>query len=309
MTVETLLNEFHLSYVRKRLKPNTQRGYLVNIRNHLVPFMGQTDLSDLSWSLLDEFCAYMEDKGLKSTTTVYALAVLRRALRFALRRDYVDRNIFDAFDLPRKAPYEYTTFGPKECQTLLSYLSEQDDDALLPIFLAVRHGLRRGECLGVKSTDIDREQGVLQIRRSLTFSGGGYQPSNCKNRSSLRNILLDDTDFLWIDRYCQSRPEHENKFLCRNHDGVLISSNVLQKHFVRALAACDLPRIRFHDLRHTFATHMMGSGVNPRLVSDVLGHSDVKTTMAIYQHGTLTMQKGINDRTHDLVPDITKKQD
>lgn len=309
MTIEIILNEFLRSYVQKRLKRSTQRGYRVNINNHLVPFMGDTDLSDLSYGLLDDFCGYMNDKGLSNTTTVYALAVLRKAINFGMRRGYLDRNIFDTYDMPRKEDFEYTTFGAEQCQVLLSYLQNRDDDALMPIYFALRHGLRRGECMGIKCEDIDRTNRILHIRRSITFDGKNLHRSDCKTRSSRRDILLDPTDLAWIDEYSRTRPQNQNGYLCRDHEGGLLSTNVVQHHFVRALSTCGLPRIRFHDLRHTFATYMMESEVNPKILSATLGHSDVKTTLSIYQHGTTSMQTVINARTHDFVPAIEKKQD
>lgn len=309
MTVEQLLNEFYRSYVRKLLKTSTMRGYRVNIDNHLVPFMGQINLTDITYGLLDDFCGFMDDKGLKHTTTVYALAVLRKALNFALRRGYIDRNIFDTYDLPRKEDYEYITLDAEQCQQLLMYLYEQDDDALLPIYFALRHGLRRGECIGIKSGDIDRTKNELHISRSVIYDGKNISISNCKTKSSRRALLLDDLDYLWIEQYSRYRSDNSSGYLCRNHDGKLLSTNVIQHHLVHALEACELPRMRFHDLRHSYATNMMSTDINPKLLSVTLGHSDVKTTLSIYQHSNTAMQSMINERTRDFVPDIRKTHD
>ena len=308
MTVEQLLHEFLKSYAPKRLKTNTVRGYRVNVENHLIPFMGQLEVSDISYGLLDDFCGYMSDKGLSNTTTVYAFAVLRKAINFAMRRGYMDRNIFHTYDLPRKEEHEYTILNPEQCQIPLTYLYQKDDDVFLPIYFALRHGLRRGECLGIKSIDIDIRRNELRICRSIMFDGKNISISNCKTASSRRVLLLDGDDFFWLEQYNQSRLSNPNGYLCRDCDGNLVSTNVLQHHFVKALAACGLPRMRFHDLRHSYATNMMCTDINPKLLSTTLGHSDVKTTLAIYQHSNTAMQSIINERTRDFLPRIEKIQ-
>ncbi|MBQ4042872.1 MAG: site-specific integrase [Clostridia bacterium] len=309
MTVEQLMQEFFRSYVKKLLKTNTIRGYRVNIENHIVPFMGNVELSDITYGLLDDFCGHMSDKGVKNTTTVYALSVLRKALNFAMKRGYIDRNIFHTYDMPRKEDYEYITLDAEQCRKFLAYLYKRDDDAFLPIYFALRHGLRRGECMGVKCSDIDRNRNELRISRSIVFDGKNTSISNCKTKSSRRALLLDDLDYFWIEQYSRSRPNNDKGYLCRDHDGNLLSTNVVQHHFVKALAACDLPRMRFHDLRHSYATHMINTDINPKLLSATLGHSDVKTTLSIYQHSNTAMQASINERTRDFLPDLDQMQD
>lgn len=308
MTVENLLHTFMRSYVEKKLKDNTIRGYRVNINNHIIPFMGDIEIESLSYDLLDDFCDHLKEKGLNRTTTRYVLSVLRKALNFAKRRKYITiDNIFTTYDLPRKERFDYITLEAEECQKLLEYFYERDDDIFLCVYFALRHGLRRGECLGIKGGDIRRDR--LYICRSVNFDGSNLVTSDCKTESSRREILLDGEDFSFIHDYDSTRERNADGYLCRNHDGELISTNVIQHHFRNAVSACKLPKIRFHDLRHTFATRMMEAGEDPEVLSMTLGHSDISTTLGIYNHALPSRQKTINERTHNFLPKKKRTQE
>lgn len=298
MKVNDLLDIFYRSYVLKKLKKNTSRGYLVNINNHLKPFFEGFDIDMITYDSLDDFCDYMsKQKRLKVKTTKYALATLRKALNFAIRRGYISYNIFNTWDMPKDDGYKYVVFTEDECSLLLSYLVDVDSDILMPVYLSVRHGLRRGECMGLRVTDISKNS--LYIHNTAVCFGKAIHEGSPKTKNSIRHILLDDLDNQYLDRYNSTRKANKDGYLCRGHDGTYVTSNVLQHRYKKALKMCGLPNIRFHDLRHTFATLMLGKDVNPKIVCAILGHSDVKTTLSIYSHECLSMQKYANDVSYE----------
>lgn len=268
-----LLEIFDKCYIAERLKPTTANGYRVNIRCHLLPYIGDIEVNKINLKTLEELTDTLRAKGLSNKTIVYVHATLRKALNFAIRRREINWNPYELYDLPKVEAYKYKTLNPSQIQTLLDFTRGKELQRY--IRLAVCYGLRRGEILGIVPTDYDPNTGILHIQRTRTNINGQQVVTTCKTKKSNRFILLakEDEPFVLGLSFPWS-PSH------------------LDNEFKNALKSCDLPpEIRFHDLRHSYATWMLMKEVNPKIVSEVLGHSSVKVTLDIYSHATTSMQR------------------
>jgi len=127
LTVKELFDIFESSYMRLKLKPTTVNGYLVNINNHILPYIGDKELSEIDFLCLDRLTAVLVSKNLNGTTIHYVYAVMKKAFSFAVKRRYIEYNIIQDFDLPRKNEFNYSTYTEDELIKIISYLRETDN--------------------------------------------------------------------------------------------------------------------------------------------------------------------------------------
>ena len=281
MTVYELLEIFEINYVRERLRPTTQSGYMVNISNHIIPCLAPVKIEDLTVNDIDDLTCTLHQKGLSNKSILYVHATLRKALNFAIKRGFLTFNPYELADLPRAEDYSYLTLDAVSAQRLIS---KARGKRIYPaVVFALYYGLRRGEVLGLRGSDYDPDLGVIHIRRTRSYVKNGVYETPCKTKKGRRSILLD--------------PEHAKMFRILQPDEYLIkySQYVLNKDFADLANSIGFPGLRFHDLRHTYATLMMKNGVSPKIVSSVLGHSDVSVTLEIYSHADIDSQRACLD--------------
>ena len=167
--------------------------------------------------------------------------------------------------------------------------------------LAVTTGLRQGELLGLKWDDIDLEVGTLQVRRTLTTAKGGPVLSASKTKGSRRTVRLSQTALEALRSHLERQLEEidqagglwsENGLIFASEAGEPLDRRYITTHrFKPLLKRTGLPQIRFHDLRHTCATLLLAQNVNPKVVSEMLGHATLAITLDTYSHTLLDMQE------------------
>lgn len=279
--------------MKNNLKPSTYQSYSVNIDNHILPFFGERDTDTLEYRDIDLFVSKLNSKGLNNTSVRYALKVFKQALSYSIKRQYIRFNIMEVYELPRKNTYNYTVLSAEEMTTLLNELLKCDSDIRLIILFMICYGMRRGECLGLRYSDVS--ENVLSIRRTTQFTKGRFLTTDCKTEKSKRDILLLTEHLPCIETYHKEREKNSEGFLMRRKDGSPITQNILQREYKLFLKRLGLPDIRLHDLRHSYATMMVRNGVNPKIVSAVLGHSSIGITMDLYSHADISMQTACLD--------------
>lgn len=277
MTVYELLKSFEKNYIRERLRPTTQSGYMVNINNHILPHLAPIPLSDLDADDIDLLTETLRAEGLSNKSIVYVHATFRKALNYAIKRNLLVVNPYDLVDLPRPEDYTYVVLDGVAAGKLLE--AAKNTRLYSAVLFALSYGLRRGEILGIRGSDYDRDLQALRIQRSCVYVRNRVFETPCKTKNG-RRILLLSSDHAQI--LAQLRPDEPL---------VPYSQNVLNTEFAKLAASVGYPGLRFHDLRHTYATLMMKNGVSPKIVSSVLGHSDVSVTLDIYSHPDLESQK------------------
>lgn len=279
MTVNELYLEFQRNYMNVQLRESTIRGYRVNMEKHALPLIGEIDVRLLSVSDLDRLSSDLLCR-LSAKSVVYVHASIRKMLNYGIKRGYIESTPYALFDMPRTQRFRYTVLDREQKKRLLAVCAGSPIEA--PVLLSLCYGLRRGECLGIiPEKDISVARGVLHIQRTRSVEHGREVITPCKTEKSNREILLDPEI---MKRIFQIRKITGGEYLCN------LSPASLGKQFRKLLQSAGLPPIRFHDLRHSYATYMLEYGVNPKIVSSVLGHSSVSVTLDIYSHADVRMQ-------------------
>jgi integrase len=213
--------------------------------------------------------------------------ILHHALRDAMRWNLVARNATELVTPPRKAHHGFVTFTPDQARRFLDAVKGDRLEALY--ILALTTGMREGELFGLRWVDVNLAAGALHLVKQL------------KTRSSRRQVLLVSVAVDALGRHL-ARQREERLLLGLGWDdhGLVFTntvgkplhpSNFLQRSFYPLLARAGLPRTRFHDLRHSAATLLLGLGIHPKIVSEMLGHSQIGITLDLYSHVTATMQQ------------------
>lgn len=285
MNIKELAIDFETNYMLRRLKPTTIEGYLRNINMHILPSLATLQINELEFSILDKLVKELRRKGLSNTSIVYVLATLSKMYSYAVKRKYARYNPLLSYDYPRKNAYQYVTLTAEQVEQLLEACKESD--VMPAMLLACHYGLRRGEVCAVFEKDIVGN--VLHVRRTLTRINGENIITTPKNNKE-RLIKLLNADVELLSEYSKKRKRNVDGILLRNVDGEAVPPGMLNKKLRKYLRELKLPMVRFHDLRHTYATLMMQYGVNPKIVSTVLGHASVDITLDLYSHCSVDMQ-------------------
>ncbi len=304
--------EYWLKVHKSNIRPRTHERYEEIVRLHLVPTIGKVKLDKLSPRHLDMLYTNKLESGLSSTTVAAIHNFLHTALDGAVRREMLSRNVCDLVSPPRKVHEEMKPLSPEQIHSLLNVAKGHPNEALF--ILALATGMRRGELLGLKWQDIDFEKGVLRVRRTLSRVptkmveelGASYIEAETKTKRSRRSIVLADfaiealkqhreRQLVAKQRAGDSWQEHDyvfcssvGRYLSPGHNALVQLKKLLEK--------AGLPDIRFHDLRHSSATMLLMMGVHPKIVQEILGHSDISMTLNIYSHVLPTIQESAIDK-------------
>jgi integrase len=300
MLVSEFLSGEWLPAIRSTIRPTTYLSYGGHVRCHIIPALGTLPLQHLSPSHLNAFYSRLltegrgQDKGGLSSATVRRVhATLHRALSDAVRWNKLSRNPADAADPPRSGSddSEMKVWSVKE---LKAFLACQHESRLYPLWLTLATtGMRRGEVLGLRWEDVNLEARTLSIRQTRVMIG--YQPllSTPKTRRGKRLVALDPAtvDALKENGRCQKKERlgrgklwKDSGYVFTKEDGEPHHPERVSKLFIQAAKRAGLPRIRLHDLRHTYATLALSAGVHPKVVSERLGHANIGITLDCYSH-------------------------
>lgn len=278
MTVRELAKDFDTNYMQNRLRPSTLRGYRVNIEKHILPHLGDFNVEEVQVDNLDDLTRLLKPK-LSNKSIVYVHATFRKMFSYAVRRRLVQNHPYDMFDMPRVEKYHYCTLNEEEIKRILELSANTEIG--VAVLLAICYGLRRGECLGViPAKDLDYRKRTLHVQRTRSVERGKEVITPCKTEKSNRKILLTAEHAAYLLSLMNG-----NEYACP------LTPNQLNYKFKMFLEYNDLPHVRFHDLRHSFATLMLEKGIHPKIVSTVLGHSGVSVTLDIYSHPDVRMQE------------------
>ena len=234
----------------------------------------------------------LHSSGLSARSVRYIHAVMHRALKQALRWGLVPRNACEAVDPPKPQKKEITPLSRDEARRLLEAVC---GDRLETLYvLAIHCGLRQGELLGLRWEDVDLDDATLQVRRTLSTAKTGPKFAAPKTAKSRRTVRLNRLAVESLKRHHERQFEESTTLADEWKDYGLVfattngapmdPSNLIARSFKPLLRNAGLPNIRFHDLRHTCATLLLGGGVHPKLVQELLGHATIAITLDTYSH-------------------------
>ncbi len=219
----------------------------------------------------------------------------------------VPLNVAEAVKAPRPAPPEMRTLSVEETRKLLEAARSDKLEALY--MLAVHTGMRQGELLALKWQDVDLENAKLSVRRTLTMSGGRIMLGELKTKKSRRTIRLTSAATRALRGHLARQMEEigrlgdlykDEGLVFTSRVGTIINpTNLRKRSFAALLRRVNLPRIRFHDLRHTCATLLLQRDVHPKYVQELLGHANIAITLDTYSH----VIPGMGDRAARAMED------
>lgn len=308
-TLEEYLKDW-LVTVQTSVRPKTHEQYSQIVRQHIIPALGRIKLKDLTpGNIQSLYNMKLREKEKKERTVVMIHAVLHRALNQALKMGYLGRNPADGVTKPRLKRQEMKILKENEVLTFLSTAKGTRFELLF--YMAVTTGLRQGELLGLKWSDLDWNRGILSIQRQAQrIRGKGIVFSEPKSASGKRSIVLGKTTIDKLRSHLnQQQLQREvigDKWV--DHDlifpstvGTPMGHSNLWKIFKDLLKKAGLPIIRFHDLRHTAASLMLIQGIHPKVVQERLGHADISLTLNTYSHVVPSMQEEVGDKMDELL--------
>lgn len=300
---EFLRNEWLPALRISKLRPSTLASYEQIIRTRVLPTIGGYRLRDLRQGDLE--AVYLEllksgrrdGRGLSPRSVQLVHITIRKALQAAVKRGYLVRNVANDVELPWRAEGEehrrpeLHVWSATELRAFLTYVKS---DRLFALYLlAATTGMRRGELLGLRWQDVDSEAGRIQIRQTLVDID--YKPtfSEPKTKRSKRSISLDPATLAAVRTYRKAQLEErmewgsayeDSGLVFTRENGSLIHPQSVSLAFEKHARDAGLPRIRFHDLRHSYATIALAAGEHAKVVSERLGHSSVVMTLDVYSH-------------------------
>lgn len=298
-TVKDYLNYWLEEMHRPKIKVITYALYRQNLDNHLIPALGHIQLHRLTTDQVQSLCADKLRNGFRSGTVRLMYRILHVALKDAVRKKRLALNVCDAVDLPRLIQHEIQPLTMEQAQTLLDTARQGRLECLLTVAIAT--GMRLGELLALRWSEVDLTNRILQVRHTVNrIKGFGITESEPKTESSKRSIILP---LFVIDTLVQHRASQNEARIIAGaqwQELGLVFPNTLGGYFRRPklhtmykklLKEAGLPDIRFHDLRHSAATIFLSMGVHPKIVQELLGHSDITLTLRVYSHVLPSMQQ------------------
>ena len=302
------LDQWLTEVVRPNVRPWTYKGYEVHVRLHLKPFIGHIRLDKLAPLHVQQLLNAKKSEGLSAKSIRYIRGTLRTALNQAVRWELLTRNPASLVDGPRIEHYEIRPFTPDEARAFLAAMRGDRLEALYSVALTM--GLRQGEALGLCWKAIDLELGYLRVSHQLQRFDGEtrlVEPKTARSRrtlalpASIVRSLKEHRERQRAEREAAGDKWTETGLVFTTPTGKPIDATRVSKDFHRHLDRAGLDQRRFHDLRHSCATLLLVQGVSPRVVMEVLGHSQISLTMNTYTHVLPELRRQAADRMDELL--------
>lgn len=301
------------NYAKPSIRESTAEYYRNYIEKHIIPRIGKIKLSKLTTLDIQKFYnttrksgrvqryEEMEDLSLSSKTVRSLHAMLRQCLEQAVTERLIPFNPAANCKLPPKEKKEMQIIPPEK---LGDYLRAASDHGVLPMFyLELTSGLRRGELLALLWTDLNVKEKCLTVSKSVSRGKGELRVTEPKTKNSIRTVYIDDTAIRLLVEDHKKHPSNPYLFPSPVTGGMYGPDCVGRIHKKLLERAGIEEHVRFHDLRRTFATMALQSGIDPKTVSGMLGHYSAEFTLDIYTNVTKEMQKEAAKRIGGFMAD------
>ena len=291
------------------VRPSTFESYQAYVRDKIGPYLGEKEIRKITASDVQSLYQKLKKEGgaeggpLSGATVRRVHSVLHQAMKVAVDRHLIVKDPTKDVTLPKKESTPRTILNDAQLELFLEAI-KQDPQWHDFFYTELTTGLRLGEICGLMWTDFDEKKGTLSIRRTLHEKrGGGYYVGDTKTYAGTRKILLPpSTVELLRDRKKGSysawifhdplRPEAP------------VNPGAAYRQLKKLLVENGLPDLRFHDLRHTFATHALTSGVDAKTLSGILGHTQTSFTLDTYTHVTGDMHRRASEIVGGFMEDL-----
>lgn len=298
-TVGQWMDEWFEAYAKVKVRPSSHQTYKGYIENHIKPNIGDIPIEKLTSLQLQKFYRLLltegrvpriesekQPKGLSAKTVRNINQVISSAMDMAVRHKLILSNPTEGCELPKVEHREMKTLPAEQ---LGAFLREAKESGVYELYyMDLATGLRRGELLGLKWEDIDLQNGIIHVRRQVARVDGEVKEMPLKTKNSYRNISISQDAVAMLT---EMEAHQVSDYVFPSSTGGPISPDSVNNMLHRVLKRAGLPSIRFHDLRHTFATLALQNGVDIKTVSGMLGHFSAGFTLDTYAHVTTSAQK------------------
>jgi len=292
LTVGDYLDRWLSNSVKDTVRERTYERYEEILRLHVKPALGRLKLKALTPAHVQDFYRDRLDNGFSPATVQKIHVILHKALSQAVSWSLVPRNAGEAVRAPRPAPKEMQPLSPDEARRLLETAGGDRLEALY--VLAIHTGMRQGELLGLKWENVDLAANAIRVRHTLLRTKGRVILGEPKTKKSRRTVHLTGAASRALEEHLERQlkvMEHlgdlyrDQGLVFTTEVGTPINpSNLRKRSFAPLLRKAGLPRLRFHDLRHTCATLLLSKNIHPKYVQELLGHATVSITLDTYSH-------------------------
>ena len=320
-TVGDWLDLWLKDFVAVDKKPSTVANYTTIANSHLKPEFGRIRIDKLTQTDVQRLIGKKIRAKLAPRSVRLIHHVLRCSLNVAVAHKMIAANPAKNVVLPRIEHAEMATISAEEVYRLQT-VDLFDSEPLFPCFLLMLYtGLRRGEALALRWSDIDLNRGTLTVQREIVKIEGGTIYQSPKTKNSNRLVPFGDALKSILTAHQQRQEEiSENtkgynkklNLVFAREDGNSYYPDSLRKILHRILKKAGIGNVRIHDLRHTCATLLMLSGVHPKVVQEILGHGNINVTLGIYSHTMPSMKRSAADSISEFVaaskPKVTTEE-
>lgn len=289
-----------LKYQEKLVKHSTFALYQYTVEKYILPYFKQTSLEKLSNEVFQNYIFYLHDQLHLSNKSIQNIEInLKQIMHFAFEHNYCKYFIIK-LRLPKENVIKnVSTFNEAEINNLKSYLFKNINSINIGILLSIYCGLRIGEVCGITWKDIDLDNNILFVNKTVqriyfvhnNIKKSSVEITTPKSKKSIRKIPLHK-DLL---KLLKENQKQENIFLLSNSINPM-EPRVYRNFYKKILLKNNITFKKYHALRHTFATKLITNGADPKVVSEILGHTKVITTLDLYVHPDIdNMRSSINN--------------
>lgn len=285
-----------------KLSPTTISGYNVNI-NHINRYIGDMELSRVKLLDIQEMLDELSKSGLKQKTVSYVYRTLHAALEYAVKAEIIEKNVCKGAEIKEdERKFEATVYTSEDLKKLIVLMREQEHPLYPAVLLASLRGLRRGECLGFRWTDIDFDSGVAHVKNNYVIANKKKHHRKVKTKESDRIIDMEG----FVSEELKSLRDRIliggtiPLYVCEV-DGKIPDPTHVSRQLKAFQKANGLPQCRFHDLRHTFAVLQLENGTDLDTLKRLMGHSKVGITSDIYLHQNTTLIKKASQKLDNVI--------
>ena len=318
MTLGEWLDKWLDEYMIFTIRESTLDSYRAMVKNQVKPFIGGKQIASLTTADMQKFYNKIKKEGRVREHPIHGKTLadsmvrgvhmmLHEALDVAVRERLLVKNPTNGTTVPKCNYPEKQILGNDQLETFLKAIKGHEYWCDF-FYVEVMTGLRRGEICGLKWQDINFEENKLQVKRSVSVKkGGGVSIGETKTETGVRSILMPPS----VAEVLQNRKQRaitEWVFPNFMHPEQPISPATAYRKLKIILKHAGLPLIRFHDLRHTFATHATHGGVDPKTLAGILGHTNASFTLDTYTHVTSDMQKAASNIVGNIMQNIMIKE-
>jgi integrase len=299
-TVSDYLDYWMRDIQARRIRETTMALYEMNIRLYIKPTLGGRKLKELSVSNIRGALTVLDERNCSGRTKQIFLQIIRACLNCAMREELIFRNVASLVEKPKYTPKEITIWSVEQSALFLYTIKEHR--LYIVFLLLLSYGMRLGEALGLRWSDIDFDNGIIHIRQQIGRINGKITARELKAQNSRRTLSLMKHVGAELMKHAKKEgitpPKFNPRFelstqgtIATSKTGTPLDQRNLLRTFHKLTKEPGLPRIRIHSMRHTACTIMKDAGVPLKDIQLMSGHANPSTTMNIYIHGTPETQR------------------